>query len=128
MVFLLYILLFFMQSFGYHLKQIRTAKGISQGQLAQLMEIDASHVSRYERDQTQPSVAVAVKFAKVLDVSLNDLVYGSSEHFIDQSIADAELLELFKQLKGLSAEDLQAVKRMLSAFVFQKDVKTKLGA
>lgn len=117
-----------MASFGQHLKHIRKAKGISQGQLAELMELDPSHVSRYERDQTQPSISVAIKFAKVLDVSLNELAYGSEEQFIQDSIEDTELLELFKQLKGLPKEDLQAVKRMLNAFVFQKDVKQKLGA
>lgn len=117
-----------MASFGQHLKQLRKVKGISQGQLAELMELDPSHVSRYERDQTQPSISVAIKFAKVLGVSLNELAYGSEEQFIQDSIEDSELLELFKQLKGLPKDDLQAVKRMLTAFVFQKDVKQKLGA
>ncbi len=50
-----------MTSFGNNLKQIRTEKNISQGELAKLVKMQATHISRYERDVTAPSIEVLKK-------------------------------------------------------------------
>lgn len=54
-----------MKSFGDNLKEARTKKGLSQGKLAELMQIHSAHISRYERNQTIPSVDVVKKFADI---------------------------------------------------------------
>ena len=116
-----------MSTFGDHLKDIRSGKGISQGQLADLMGIHSTHISRYERNQTIPSVDVVKKLADVLEVSVDDLVYGADQEKAKAKIQDSELLAMFSKAQQLNDTDKEAIKAMLKAFLFQKDMQQKLA-
>jgi len=117
-----------MPSFGENLKKVRTEKGFSQGKLAERMQIDPSHISRYERDQTKPSLGVAVKFAQTLGVGLNQLAYGPNNEQIKEGVQDADLLNMFMELQHLKKDDVDTIKKMLGAFIFQKDIQQKLAS
>ena len=41
---------------GEKIKKLRTEKGISQEELGRLMDVHYTHVSRYERNQSTPSM------------------------------------------------------------------------
>ncbi len=114
-------------SFGDNLKKIRADKNISQGSLAKLIDVHASHISRYERNLTSPTIEVAKKIANALEVSTDVLVYGSDEKIISNRINDEELLALFNKVQQLNKEDITSVKAMLKAFVFQKEIKKQLA-
>lgn len=114
-------------SFGDNLKKIRADKNISQGNLAKLIDVHASHISRYERNLTSPTIEVAKKIANALEVSTDALVYGSDEKIISNRINDEELLALFNKVQQLNKEDITSVKAMLKAFVFQKEIKKQLA-
>jgi len=116
-----------MSTFGDHLKDIRSGKGISQGQLADLMGIHSTHISRYERNQTIPSVDVVKKLADVLEVSVDDLVYGADQEKAKAKIQDSELLAMFSKAQQLNDTDKEAIKAMLKAFLFQKDMQQQLA-
>jgi len=116
-----------MTTFGNNLKAARIEKGISQGNLAELMEIHPTHVSRYERNQTVPSVDVVKKFADILEISTDKLIYGSESEKIKDKIQDEELLNMFSKLQLLGEEERNSVKVMLKAFIFQKEIKRKLA-
>ena len=116
-----------MSTFGEHLKDIRSGKGISQGQLADLMGIHSTHISRYERNQTIPSVDVVKKLADVLEVSVDDLVYGADQEKAKAKIQDSELLAMFSKAQHLNDSDKEAIKAMLKAFLFQKDMQKQLA-
>jgi transcriptional regulator with XRE-family HTH domain len=117
-----------MNDFGDNLKKTRVEKGFSQGKLAELMELDPSHVSRYERGLTQPSISVAMKFAKTLGISLNRLAYGPDNEAVKDSIIDSELLHMFQQLQALEENDITAVKTMMQAFIFKEEIQRKLAS
>ena len=53
--------------FGDNVKKIRTDKNISQQELADVIGIHSTHVSRYERNMAQPSVEIAKKMGAELD-------------------------------------------------------------
>ena len=116
-----------MSTFGDHLKDIRSGKGISQGQLADMIGIHSTHISRYERNQTNPSVDVVKKLADVLEVSTDDLVYGPDQEKAKTKIGDSELLSMFAKAQQLNDPDKDAIKAMLKAFLFQKDMQKQLA-
>jgi transcriptional regulator with XRE-family HTH domain len=114
-------------SFGDNLKRIRTNKGFSQGDLAKMIEVHATHISRYERNLTSPNIDVLKKIADALEVSTDKLIYGSDEQIINNKISDTELLQLFHKVQELTNENITSVKAMLKAFVFQKDIQKQLS-
>lgn len=116
-----------MKSFGDNLKEARTKKSISQGQLAELMQIHAAHISRYERNQTVPSVDVVKKFADILEVSADMLIYGTEEEKAKSKITDAELLNMFSKAQHLSDHDRDCIKALIKAFLFQKEMQKQLA-
>ena len=113
--------------FGDNLKKIRAEKEISQGDLAKLIDVHATHISRYERNLTSPTIEVAKKIANALEVSTDALIYGSNEQIVKNKLNDEELLQLFNKVQQLSDEDITSIKAMLKAFVFQKDIQKQLA-
>lgn len=114
-------------SFGDNLKKIRADKDISQGDLAKMIDVHATHISRYERNLTSPTIDVAKKIADALEVSTDALIYGSDEQIVNNKLNDEELLLLFHKTQQLSHEDIASVKAMLRAFVFQRDIQKQLA-
>ncbi|WP_162604758.1 helix-turn-helix domain-containing protein [Geomonas ferrireducens] len=58
---------------GARIKQIRRAKGLSQGELSERIEITENYLSRIEVGTSCPSLPTLEKVAAALDVSLKDL-------------------------------------------------------
>jgi transcriptional regulator with XRE-family HTH domain len=60
--------------FGKHIREIRTAKGYSQEQLAGFADLDRTYISGIERGQRNVSLMNLVKLAKALDVPAHQLL------------------------------------------------------
>lgn len=116
-----------MTTFGDNLKAARVQKGVSQRQFADMMGIHSTHISRYERNQTIPSVDVVKKLADLLEVSADILIYGSEDEKVKSKITDDELLTMFTKAQSLNDEDRNSIKAMLKAFIFQKDMQKQLA-
>lgn len=58
---------------GKNLKRIRTTKGISQGEIGRILEVDKSFVSNIENGKTNPTLATIAKIAKAIGVSISEL-------------------------------------------------------
>lgn len=56
------------------LEQIRTEKGMTQGQLADAVGVSRTMVSYFERGLRSPSVPILLRIAKALDTTPNDLL------------------------------------------------------
>ncbi len=117
---------YFMATFGDNLKRLRTEKGISQGDLADLIKMHSTHISRYERGLTSPTVDVIRKIADALKVSADELIYGDKEQKAKEKITDNELLQMFSQVQTLKKDELQCVKSLLGAYIFKTDLQFKL--
>jgi transcriptional regulator with XRE-family HTH domain len=65
-----------LKQFGENLKRLRVEKNISQEEMAKKIKVHANHLSRYERGLSAPSIEVVEKMAKLLDVSIDELVFG----------------------------------------------------
>ncbi len=62
------------EKLGKNLKRIRTAKGISQGEISRILEVDKSFVSNIENGKTNPTLATIAKLAKAVGVSVGELM------------------------------------------------------
>lgn len=113
--------------FGDNVKKIRVEKNISQQELADMVGIHSTHVSRYERNMAQPSIEIAKKMAEALNVSVDTLIYGQQDEKAKNNLKDADLLNLFTKVQLLDKQDLTAVKSLLKAYIFQKDTQQRLA-
>ena len=59
---------------GENLKRVRKESGLSQEQVATIIKVDQSNVSRWERNLSRPDYEHLVSLAKIYDVSINDIL------------------------------------------------------
>lgn len=59
--------------FGEAVRRIRTKRGLSQEQLADLCGLDRSYIGGVERGERNPSVVVINRIAGGLEISMSDL-------------------------------------------------------
>lgn len=59
---------------GKNLKQIRTEKDISQGDIAKELGVDRGFISTIENGKTNPTLATISKLAKAVGVTTNELL------------------------------------------------------
>ena len=88
-------------SIGNRIKEVRTEKGWTQAKLAEKSGVEPSNISHIERAATKLSLPTLVNIANALDVTLDEIVYGSlvkSSHvsikIIDEILADCSPDEL----------------------------------
>jgi transcriptional regulator with XRE-family HTH domain len=58
---------------GVRLAELRRAAGLSQERLARLADVGTDAVRKWERGKRTPSLKMAIKLARTLGVSLDDL-------------------------------------------------------
>jgi len=67
------------ESFGVALRQLRTERGWSQEQLAELSQLNRSYVGEIERGRVIPSIVTAWKLAQALELDVTSL-FARCEH------------------------------------------------
>lgn len=108
-----------LNGFPKRLRLARLRKDLSQGKLAQLVELHFNQISRYEKGVSQPSAENIEKLARILDVSSDYLINGETRNGARADIEDMELLQLFKTATQLSDQDKQIIKRILTSLANQ---------
>jgi transcriptional regulator with XRE-family HTH domain len=110
-------------TFGDKVKKLRKGKGFSQQELAKLVGVHYSHIGRYERGDSEPSIATVKKIAEVFGVSTDYLLFDEGEGVASSKIPDKELREQFEAASKLSESEKQIIKEMLDAVL----IKHQLG-
>ncbi len=100
-------------NFGDNLCVTRKNKKLSQSQLAQKVGVISITIGRYERNEIKPSIDIASKIAKALDVSLDYLVG------ISDSVLEKSLVKQINDIQKLPKEDRICVNKLLNAFIKQ---------
>jgi transcriptional regulator with XRE-family HTH domain len=62
-----------MKAFGNKLKQLRKKKKLTQNELAEVLDLDQSSISYYERGKKVPEIQTLEKIASFFNVSIDDL-------------------------------------------------------
>ena len=110
-------------NFADRLKELRTIKGLYQGDIAEILGVTRQAVSQYERGEREPSLEMLEKLADYFNVDVSYLVgkENKSTYFIDPEVAEiADFLHkhprhktLFEASKKLTDEDVQFVIGMI---------------
>ncbi|WP_407304056.1 helix-turn-helix domain-containing protein [Acinetobacter sp.] len=81
------------KSIGRTLAQRREAKGLTQEQVAEALQIGTEAVSRMERGLTMPTVQRFAELAEVYECGIDDLLISSSNRASDQAEMIAQILQ-----------------------------------
>lgn len=63
-------------SLGENIYKYRTGQGMSQGALADCLEVSRQSVSKWENDSATPELEKLIRMCRTFDVSLDELVFG----------------------------------------------------
>ena len=67
------------ETVGKRIASLRKAKGITQEGLAEMLGVSGQAVSKWENDQTCPDISLLPQLAKVLGVTVDELLSGKQE-------------------------------------------------
>ena len=59
---------------GMNLKKIRIEKGMSQGDISRKLDMDRGYISSVESGKRNPTITTLEKFAKALEISIDELL------------------------------------------------------
>ncbi len=65
---------------GTRMRELRRRAGLSQTDLAQLLGVDTSLISRWEKGEREPSLGQQTAFARAIGVSLDYLLHGEAQN------------------------------------------------
>jgi transcriptional regulator with XRE-family HTH domain len=97
-----------MADFAQRLKELRTARNLTQTRLAELLEISPRVYSRWETGDVTPHFDTIVRIADTLGVSLDELA-GRKAVTSQTAIKNPELNRLYRKVDQLSDEDQKAL-------------------
>ena len=81
---------------GRYIRIYRIKKGLTQAELAEMVNVAVGMIGRYERGEKAPSRDMIFELARVLEFSLDALVLNSEK--IDKSIFSNDFIEKLNKL------------------------------
>jgi transcriptional regulator with XRE-family HTH domain len=115
-----------MTDFHRRLRQLRTARKVTQTRVAELLGVSPRVYTRWENGDATPLFGTVVKIADILDVSLDELA-GRKEINGDAHIHNPELHRLYKKVDQLSDEDQKALMIVLDSLVKRSRVSRSMA-
>jgi transcriptional regulator with XRE-family HTH domain len=112
--------------FADRLKQLRKKKGISQSDLAELIEVHFTQVSRYERGETKPNAEAMTKLAKALNTTVDFLMNGTADDAVKDAGLEKELISRFKEVQSLETDDKKTVLSLMDAYIAKTKIQNLL--
>ena len=111
-----------MSTFGKRLRDCRKEKGLSQNEVAKLLNTNHSVIGKYERDDVNPSIDAVKRLAQLLDTTVAYLV---GEADTDELFKNSDMLRRLKDISGLPQQDKEAILYNIDALL--RDAKTRLA-
>jgi|SRR5690554_1884225 transcriptional regulator with XRE-family HTH domain len=109
-----------MSTFGKKLRECRDSKGLSQKELAKLLNTSYSVIGKYERDEMTPSIDAAKKIAKLLDTTIGYLLSETEQENI---LKNPDMLKRLNEIDNMDKEDKNHILYAIDALI--KSVKFK---
>jgi len=108
---------------GERIKELRTAKKLTQSELAKIVGLSYIQIGRYETQKSNPSSDVLQKIANALNTSIDFLMQGNTDDVISAQFKDKELLNQFIEVEKLNNEDKHLVKTFIDAFLTKRHIQ-----
>lgn len=109
---------------GDKIKKTRSAKNLSQKEVAVSLNMDPAQYSRIENGKSDPYFSTIEKIAKALGVEVSDLVTGED---LDVNSADKSLMEKLRYLDQLEEKEKSAFFALLDSLIAKKKLKDNLS-
>lgn len=116
---------------GQRIKQIRTALGIKQVELAKVLKMNPSAVSQIERGRTNPSLETLSELGKIYNINLHWLITGTGEMFntIAETESQSGAWDNFQKLMNERLEEIvQARKDLMDSDIVEIAVSGEIAA
>jgi len=110
-----------MDSFGKKLVECRKAKGISQNELAKLINAHHSIIGKYERDEVKPSIDVVKKLADVLNTTVGYLLGETQDQ---QVLKDPSMLKRLNDIMSFSKQEQEHIIYTIDAMIKSAKLKS----
>ena len=118
-----------MADFGKKLAEIRKTRQLTQSQLADLLDVQAPVISRWENGVSKPQFDYVVKLAETLEVTFDELL-GVGQAAPEASrfeIKNRRLKELCRQVDGLDPHDQDVICHVMDSLVRKERIKAIIG-
>ncbi len=113
-----------MKHIGIIIKQLREKKGITQTQIAELINMHRSNYSRVESGDRDLSIDAIKKLAEYFNMTIDDIVnFDDSKTPKEITIENKTLTEKIKLIDELSKEEQSMVFKMIDSFLTKKKFK-----
>jgi transcriptional regulator with XRE-family HTH domain len=100
--------------FAQRLVNIRSAKGLTQMELARMTRLSPRVIALYETHILQPNMAVVVRLAKVLQVSSDDLLGHRAA--VNQKTVSPKVIKRAKLIDHLSPTHKKAILDLIDSY------------
>lgn len=107
--------LFSKEQAGRRIRVLRKERGLTQTELAKALGIDQSNVSSIERGARGLTVHQALKLARALGVSTDEILAGAAAPSAESR--DRRFLRRLQKIERLPKRDQQALLRTIDAFL-----------
>jgi transcriptional regulator with XRE-family HTH domain len=115
-------------SFAEKIVHLRQKRKLTQKELAKIIGVHFSHMSRYERGISLPSVEVVKKISQVFNVSTDYLLFDDGNAPVQEKITDPELLQQFEQISQMTEREKAAIKIVLEGMVVKHQIEQIMAA
>ncbi|MFL7901149.1 helix-turn-helix domain-containing protein [Azospirillum argentinense] len=105
-----------MQQFGQMLRELREQRGLTQEDLAGLIERSVQAVSAMERGQNMPRLDTLIRISENLDIPLYEIVKIFEKNNASSSDRTPIEMSIIELTRRLSARDLRIVEKLIKAF------------
>jgi transcriptional regulator with XRE-family HTH domain len=102
------------------IKKLRKNKGLAQKQLAEMVGINTTHLSRLETGRYQPSVEVLKKLADTLQVTTDYLLSDTDDEAEEIRIQDQSFVDKIRLLDSLDDKEKETVINVIDAMLTKK--------
>jgi transcriptional regulator with XRE-family HTH domain len=116
-----------MKGFGQRLKKLREVNALSQQELADMIGIHLSQLSRIEREASAPSAETLVELARALRTTADTLLTGEPNDEPAAPIRNVRLLERFQQLETIDRDEQETAIKIIDALIAKHRVEEALG-
>ncbi len=96
---------------GQRIKEVRTEKKLTQEKLAEITDVNVSHISNIETNKVKVSLTLLVQICNALDITLDYLL--ENEYHAPVSVTEKELLNVIKDMKKEKQETLLRIAKVL---------------
>lgn len=105
---------------GSRIKQIRTSKGYTLESFGKLFGASKSNVQKWETGFTLPNKERLASISKIADITVNELVYGSIDEFIDNNLSNLHEYETGKNIT--SPEQYSIAKQQFKEWLTKRNI------